>query len=766
MKKPLKIYILAGQSNMVGFGYLSGARPAFPSVFLSADPALIPGVLRIEKEQRKLDVFGIYTTVEGSQTGAIAKVYHGSYDPTANYAGMDALVTVDPLPLGTVRASLPGMEGEHTIVAEAFIEVPVSGTYRLHAGYGESSYAIVKLDGEEVYRKDEGKSPVIEAITLEKGKRYPISITYLRGGSCAFWLEQIDLKGKGDLTTVIRDGQFPWFVDDEGNWTVRNDVIYWDVRTGGEAPGSGGPLSVTSNGKFIGPEVPFGYVVGTYHDEQVLLIESSMGNRSLKSDFRPPSSGRVDPDSKWEGLEYRLMVEGVHNVLANLEDIVPGYQGQGYEIVGFAWFQGHKDKGSSKEEYEGHLVNLIQDLRKEFDAPEMRAVVATVGFQGWNLSPDWGGVHAAQMAVGDSEQHPEFAGKVASIDTRGFWRSGEDSPTYTDYHYNHNAEVYSKVGDALGRAMVEMLGGSVEKPAVPEAPEQGENNKKSEPTAEELAAHNQVIEPFIVDGMLAGFLNNDKNRTALDKAISGERVFPADHKRSSMFPEDIVDKAVTYFSEVGNTDYEWKDWGPALKNGEWAYFSFDPKEQPKDRSKGASFRKVSLPEGMENWFSTDFDAAAAGWETGNAPFGQKGGERVAVGHCEENHCRCGITPSTLWEKEVLLLRKTVTVPKPRPGYRYRMLVGGRSHVNGGDGYELYINGRLLSRATRGVVKREGGQPVGSLLFKEDLADLAGGTVTIGFKGFLRYNHPQNKNNYPPNGHVSLWFEEQKIPPVN
>jgi hypothetical protein len=42
-KKPVKVYILAGQSNMVGMGDISGARPEFPTVFLSADPAVIPG---------------------------------------------------------------------------------------------------------------------------------------------------------------------------------------------------------------------------------------------------------------------------------------------------------------------------------------------------------------------------------------------------------------------------------------------------------------------------------------------------------------------------------------------------------------------------------------------------------------------------------------------------------------------------------------------------------------------------------------------------
>ena len=77
---------------------------------------------------------------------------------------------------------------------------------------------------------------------------------------------------------------------------VRNDVTYWETRISKEEGGSGGPLSTTSNGKFIGPEVPFGYVVGTYHEEPVLLIESSMGNRALGFDFRPPSSGKTEEE--------------------------------------------------------------------------------------------------------------------------------------------------------------------------------------------------------------------------------------------------------------------------------------------------------------------------------------------------------------------------------------------------------------------------------------------------------------------------------------
>ncbi len=45
-KKPVKVYILAGQSDMVGRGDISGAKARYPPVYLSADPALTAGAER------------------------------------------------------------------------------------------------------------------------------------------------------------------------------------------------------------------------------------------------------------------------------------------------------------------------------------------------------------------------------------------------------------------------------------------------------------------------------------------------------------------------------------------------------------------------------------------------------------------------------------------------------------------------------------------------------------------------------------------------
>ena len=45
--KPVKVYILSGQSNMVGFGAVNPAPPQYTNVFLSADPTAMPTALGV-----------------------------------------------------------------------------------------------------------------------------------------------------------------------------------------------------------------------------------------------------------------------------------------------------------------------------------------------------------------------------------------------------------------------------------------------------------------------------------------------------------------------------------------------------------------------------------------------------------------------------------------------------------------------------------------------------------------------------------------------
>ncbi|MCH1509000.1 MAG: hypothetical protein L7T84_07345 [Akkermansiaceae bacterium] len=781
----VKVYILAGQSNMVGFGYLKGAKPVYPSIFLSADPKAKVG--RMPVGPSALLKFGVYQTMEAdAPTGAVAgimkppKVQDGALFRPERYV---------EIPLGTVDGKLPEVDGDQFVWVTAYIEVPITGMYEVHPGYGESTYASASMgDGTGVYNKEEGKEVEITPVKLKAGKRYPISIMYSRGGSTALWLKLIDLKGHGDLASLNKEGKYTWFSDEKGDWTVRNDVTYWETRVSKEEGGSGGPLTATSNGKFIGPEVPFGYVMGTYHEEPVLLIESSMGNRALSFDFRPPLSGKTGEEkaNKFCGLEYDLMVEGVHKTLKNIDKIVPNYKGQGYEVAGFVWFQGHKDKDVPKKEYERHLVNLIKDVRREFKTPKMPAVVATVGFGGMQMDPGHFMTWEAQMAVGDPKQHPEFAANVASVDTRRFWRSRGESPTNTGYHYNHNAETYVLTGDALGRAMVKLHGGKAEKLSVETQVEHhpdvkkifsdevtGNFNKKGPHYPPEYYREmGSSLKPIIMEEMVPAFLETafaENSRSNLQGIVLGEK--------PKKLPSDIrsdLDTLIDYYDMAGVSEYGWKTFGPEIRKASWSYFSFDPPEK-QEAGKSDRYRKITFPKGMENWFAADFDSTQAGWKTGQAPFGRMGNKldrRRPT--CNGSHCGCSEIPATLWEKEVLLMRQTFDVPAMKKGHAYRLILGGAGCDRSGEGFAIYVNGKLLTQANGGFYRYSGIR--GGYVFDDILPEFQGGKVTIAVINFLRYTHFRNVTHYhgphpdfrgkevPPNGHVSLWMEEAKLSP--
>jgi len=151
------------------------------------------------------------------------------------------------------------------------------------------------------------------------------------------------------------------------------------------------------------------------------------------------------------GQEYLELVNAVNDSLAQLPRFLPGDQKQGYEIAGMVWFQGISDSQSPahKAAYEKNLVNLIRDLRRDIKAPKMPVVVAAVAF-------DDGKIHDAQMAVGDPAKHPEFAGNVKSVDTKPFLRAPNQSPGGYATVYNSNAESFLEIGEAMGKAMLEL----------------------------------------------------------------------------------------------------------------------------------------------------------------------------------------------------------------------------------------------------------------------------------------------------------------------
>jgi hypothetical protein len=440
---PIKVFILSGQSNMVGFGRVAG------------------GGVRWGKEM----------------IDPVVSVYEGKYDPTVDYDALEPVKTLKLEAFGGTKPT-PYPEGE-MYVTRGYVQVKEDGVYQFRPGYGSSQNCIMEVDGQEVHRQNPGEEAVRKNIKLSADRKVPFKITYLTNQANGLgWTERVDPPGSLS-TLVLYQGMYPYLIDEDGQWVKRDDVYYKGV-----VADTGSRWLGTLDGT-IGPELGFGIKVGDALDTPVLLLKTSQGNRALGWDFLPPGSPRYDYDGytyagykdspmKWEkgtepkpinwyaGKQYDDCFGAAHAVLDNFDQQFPHWKGRGYEIVGFAWWQGDKDRYDAglASRYETNLVHLIKTLRAEFKAPDAKFVVATLGQTAKDAeitdssaqNEKW--ILDAQLAVdGSTGKYPEFKGNVGTVYTHPLSQGGASNS-----HYNRHAQTYMEVGLSMGDMMVELLG--------------------------------------------------------------------------------------------------------------------------------------------------------------------------------------------------------------------------------------------------------------------------------------------------------------------
>lgn len=252
--------------------------------------------------------------------------------------------------------------------------------------------------------------------------------------------------GKGNLVWSMKSSQsadlMKHLKNERGEWVVRDDVQI-SFNVGGKVRKGGLTVGYTGYGgsSHIGPELQFGHVMGDFFEEPVLLIKTAWGGKSLYVDFRPPSSGgKVGPF-------YTKMLEEIHAALAELKD-------QKYEIAGFVWQQGWNDMCTKPAipEYAQNLVNLVNDIRKEFGVPNLPVVVGELGNGGPVKAGDMFEFRKAQ------EEGTARIKNALFVKTEQFARPPEMSPnTGHGHHWFGNAESYFLIGNALGEGMKSLL---------------------------------------------------------------------------------------------------------------------------------------------------------------------------------------------------------------------------------------------------------------------------------------------------------------------
>ena len=250
----------------------------------------------------------------------------------------------------------------------------------------------------------------------------------------------------------------------DGTAKVQKNVWISSIEPSLESGEKHGRLTVGygagGRGPKIGPELTFGITMQNHVGEPILLIKTSWGGKSLNTDFRPPSAGPYEfnqqqlenfkkrgkdvaearkEKTERTGVYYRLMLEHIHKVLANIRRVYPDYDAKaGYELAGFVWFQGWNDmvdgstyptrgQPGSYDAYSKNLAHFIRDVRRDLKAPKLPFVIGVMGAGGpiAKYGPDqkrYAGIHGEfRKAMAAPAKLPEFKGNVMAVFTENYW---------------------------------------------------------------------------------------------------------------------------------------------------------------------------------------------------------------------------------------------------------------------------------------------------------------------------------------------------------
>ena len=316
----------------------------------------------------------------------------------------------------------------------------------------------------------------------------PVQVFIIMGQSNTLEMGKVKGDKEGSLEHAVKkENLYPFMADGSGNWTTRKDVRNVHVM------GSGGPGKtremrndwLTVSGGKIGIETGIGHQLGNALNAPVLILKSSIGNRSLGWDLLPTGSPRHEvettdkktgkiitlvtpahkdevrhaswtkgevpapPKHTWHaGIQYLGDIARAQDVLKNLGKYYP--DATKFEVAGFLWWQGDKDRYNAAHSavYGKNLNQLFKALRKEFNAPKAKMVVATLG----QTNKDTASGNEKLIIEGMLAFADAHKGKAATVYTNPISMGSSSNA-----HYGGNAKTYMNVGLAMGEAMVGLL---------------------------------------------------------------------------------------------------------------------------------------------------------------------------------------------------------------------------------------------------------------------------------------------------------------------
>lgn len=203
--KPVKVYILSGQSNMVGIGQANPGGMTRYNTYVSA-----------AKEAKK---------------GATLSIYRGAYNADTDYNKLEPIETHHVMLGYWPHTSFPTVEGPSTHVARAFIRIDRPGRYSFQSVSG----SILELDGKVICEHKPDEEPKTQIVKLQPGT-FPIKVTYFGRGRSNLSYKFYDVPGS--LHTVVKEQGKYQYCSARFLLAATDCFLAWNLRHGREKASS------------------------------------------------------------------------------------------------------------------------------------------------------------------------------------------------------------------------------------------------------------------------------------------------------------------------------------------------------------------------------------------------------------------------------------------------------------------------------------------------------------------------------------------------
>lgn len=424
-KKPLKIFIMAGQSNMqgqAGWWVLPGLADTPETKYLYDKLVDKDGKPRVSKDVYVAAVSG--KNVEKS--GPLTVGFGGDLDGNMTTRGN-----------GGMRW---GTEWAFGVTMQEKLQQPI---LIIKASWGGKSlcghFRPPSAAKGWVIPKDHPDHPdnAPKPLPIPKTFELPADFKAPKGGRQGGNHLQI-MKGR---EIGAMNGIYPLYITRTLNYKMKNNpFLPGDVLMGINGKGlADRPVQMWRDEYFAVRKTDWMMRVTLLREGKVITVdfdtaEMIPGGReglpaylAAKKAKETKKANATKKEDAGSGPYYKLMMAHIEKVLADPGKYHPAYDPkQGVEIAGFVWFQGFNDMVDGRtypnsnhprgyEQYSWLLAHFIRDVRKDLKAPKLPFVIGVMGVGGTAKTPD-----PFREAMAAPAGYDEFKGTVAAVRTAQF----------------------------------------------------------------------------------------------------------------------------------------------------------------------------------------------------------------------------------------------------------------------------------------------------------------------------------------------------------